>query len=307
MLPIVEKLILMLIRETHIVNQTDVGRRLEEFCYSKFTNLPTRKGTKKAIKRNQILVNGEFLPGSYFVQLNDSIVLVDVLNAVPFKVFPLEIDILYEDEYLAIVYKPSGFPVSGNYYKTIEHALPFNLEPTTVEDKLAYPLPCHRLDRSTSGCLIVAKTYFARVHIGEQFNNRSVRKSYHALIVGAGEIPSEVLAPINDKESHSSICVLRTIPSLSNDEVSLVNLVPHTGRTHQLRIHCAQVGFPILGDPLYGSPKARLKGKGLFLCATGLSFTHPITLERLEVSCSIPPKFDSFLDREENRYNNNVK
>jgi 23S rRNA-/tRNA-specific pseudouridylate synthase len=124
---------------------------------------------------------------------------------------------------------------------------------------------------------------------------------YHALIVGSGNIPEEIFTPIDGKDCHTSIKVIHTIPSLSNDKITLVSLIPHTGRTHQLRIHCADAGFPILGDPLYGKPKSLLKGKGLFLCSTMVSFIHPSTGNRIEVFCPIPAKFTSFLDREKRR------
>lgn len=291
----------MLVRESHVVNQEDLGKRLEEFCFDKFNYLTTRKGTKKAIKRNVILVNGEILHGSYYVQLYDDVTLIESLKPVPFKVFPLEIDVLFEDDFLAVINKPPGYPVNGNYFKTIEHALPYNLSKSPCQDALPYPLPCHRLDRSTSGCLIVAKTVSSRVHIGDQFKKRGVSKMYHALIVGLGKIPEEMFTDIDGKKAHSRIKVLRAIPSLSNNQITLVSLIPHTGRTHQLRIHCADAGFPILGDPLYGKPKSLLKGKGLFLCSTMVSFIHPSTGNRIEVFCPIPAKFDSFLEREKRR------
>lgn len=292
----------MLIRETHSVLREDLGKRLEEFCFNRFLHLTTRKGTKKAIKRKQLLVNGENQCGSYFVREDDIISLIEPTESIPFKIFPLKLTVLYEDDFLAVVNKPPGYPVSGNYYKTIEHALPYNITTSSASDALCFPLPCHRLDRATSGCLIIAKTYSARVYLGNLFENGAINKEYTALVVGGGTIPDQVTLPIEGKPSHSIILVKRQVPSLSNDQVTMVELSPITGRTHQLRIHCAASGFPILGDPLYGTPKSRLKGKGLFLCSTSVSFVHPETGRKIEVSCPIPTKFHTFLEREKKRY-----
>lgn len=292
----------MIIRERHIVEGVADSIRLEAYCLGLFSGIGTRKGVKKAISRGEVLLNKNEKRASDFVKKGDVIEWVEKELATSFKVFPMELEILYEDEFFAIVHKPAGYPVSGNYFKTIEHALPYNLDRSKEHDALKYPLPCHRLDSSTSGCLIVAKTHNARVEIGNQFEQLLVKKEYHAIVVGDKASSKDVRTPIEDKPAHTTIHVLESFPSLTNDKVSLVKLIPHTGRTHQLRIHCASSGFPILGDALHGTPKALLKGKGLFLAATHISFKHPATHEAFSFELPIPKKFRAFLEREAKRF-----
>lgn len=292
----------MIVRERHIVENCEPFERMEAYCFGKISGLTTRKGIKKAIKRGELLLNSKKECGSEFVKQGDVIEWVYADKVQPFKLFPLDLEILYEDEHLAVMNKPPGFPVSGNYHKTIEHALPHNLKPSGEQDALPYPLPCHRLDRSTSGCLLVAKTYAARIHIGAQFENSTIQKVYHALVVGGNIDNQEINFPIDSKTSLSSLELVQSVPSLTNGLISLIKLIPHTGRTHQLRIHCAEIQHPILGDPLYGNPASLLKGKGLFLASTQVSFIHPASGERKVVESCIPNKFAQFIVREEKRY-----
>ena len=289
-------------RERHIVSNCPDSTRLEAYCVGLITGISSRKGIKKAIKRGEVLLNGEANCGSKFICNGDEIVWVEHETSRPFKIFPLKLHVILEDDHIAVIQKPAGYPVSGNYYKTIEHALPFNLSPSSQHDALGYPLPCHRLDAATSGCVLVAKTHSARVHIGRQFEQGQITKIYHALVVGEGIVNQVINHPIEGKESLSELELICSVPSLSNKCVSLVKLIPHTGRTHQLRIHCAEIGFPILGDPLYGEPLALLKGKGLFLASTSIGFVHPHSSVYQLATLEIPLKFQSFLDREARRY-----
>lgn len=292
----------MIVKEKLLVETEPESIRLEAYCLGKFQTITTRKGVKKAIKRGEILLNGQPGQGSVFVKQGDLIEVVEPESGKGFKVFPIDLDVVYEDEWYAVINKPPGYPVSGNYFKTIEHALPHNLEPSVAKDALPFPLPCHRLDSSTSGCLLIAKTREARVKAGELFEKGQVNKIYHAIVVGEKVSDGYLKFLINEKESLSSVKKITSSPSLSNEAVHLVELIPFTGRTHQLRIHCAEAGHPILGDPLYGTPKARLKGKGLFLASTQLSFIHPFLHKQLVVSVPVPAKFTRFMENEKRRF-----
>ena len=292
----------MIVKEKQQVETVLESIRMEAYCLGKLQTITTRKGIKKAVKRGEILLNGQPGQGSVFVKPGDLIEVVEPESGKGFKVFPIDLDVVYEDEWYAVINKPPGYPVSGNYFKTIEHALPYNLKPSAEKDALPFPLPCHRLDRSTSGCLLIAKTREARVKAGELFEKGEVDKMYHAVVVGEGVSDCYLNFLINEKESLSSIKKIASSPSLSNDAVHLVELIPFTGRTHQLRIHCAEAGHPILGDPLYGTPKARLKGKGLFLASTQLSFMHPFLHKQIVVSVPAPAKFLRFMENEKRRF-----
>lgn len=206
---------------------------------------------------------------------------------------------------MAIINKPAGISVSGNQYKTIVNALGFNLKVSNQKDALNWPLPVHRLDNQTSGLLIIAKTVMARIKLGRAFENKQIKKKYQAIVIGKTDPKGSVNYKIGEKEAFSEYKTLQTVKSLKNDYLSLLELIPSTGRTHQLRIHCAKaLGTPILGDKIYGKPNLILKHKGLFLCAVALDFVHPITTEELKIRIATPHKFIKRLENEQRRFDN---
>lgn len=263
--------------------------------------IPSRKGVKKAIKNGELRLNGEVVEGGRWLKEGDVITLID-LNLKPPKEYQLKIEVVYEDEYFAIINKPAGINVSGNEYKTIQNTLNFNLKPSSQIDRLNWPLPVHRLDNQTSGLLIIAKTKTARVKFGQALEQKKIEKKYHAIVMGEIRGDGEINFPIEEKESISHYKVINKIPSLQSGFLSLLELSPKTGRTHQLRIHCKSIGTPILGDKLYGNIGEVLKHKGLFLAAVSLKFNHPITKEELSVLIPTPKKFLKRLENEERRF-----
>ncbi len=163
------------------------------------------------------------------------------------------------------------------------------------------PKPVHRLDNQTSGLLLIAKTRNAQVNLGDQFEKKQVRKKYTAVVIGKTPKEGEINIPVNDKEAGTSFKLIMTEASLKFDHLSLIELIPITGRTHQLRIHCYKTGFPVLGDNLYKNENFILKGKGLFLCSTQIEFLHPNTKEELVFKILYPAKFDKIIEREKRR------
>jgi len=247
------------------------------------------------------LLNGKKVPGGTWLKENDVIQWVDP-ELTPPKPYHLQLTILYKDEDIALIYKPAGITVSGNQFKTIQNALVYNLEKSTKADALPWPLPVHRLDNPTSGLLLVARTKAARIKLGQAFEAKQVNKKYHAVLIGKAPESIKIDAPISDKIAHSNLKRICVLPSLKNEFLSLVELEPVTGRTHQLRIHSAAIGHPILGDKLYGTEGMILKHKGLFLSATFISFHHPITGKYLEFSTPPPEKFITRMKNENRRY-----
>ena len=262
---------------------------------------PSKNGVKKAFKKELILLNGKIALSGEWLAEGDKIE-VKAQDFGAFKIFPLKFEVLFEDEFMAVIYKPAGFPVSGNYFKTIQNALPYNLSISKEEDALILPRPVHRLDKLTSGLLLVAKTRSAQINLGRQFEAQQISKTYVALVKGSLEGAGKVDKSIDHQHAKTFYKSLRVDKSISYSDVSMVELQPITGRTHQLRIHMAHMGHPIVGDAVHDSEKV-LKGKGLFLSACKVSFIHPINQLNQTFEISLPSKFDAFLKREKRRWN----
>lgn len=203
---------------------------------------------------------------------------------------------------MAVINKPAGITVSGNSFKTIFNALPYNLKESTEPDALFKPTPVHRLDNQTSGILLIAKTKTAQIELGKQFENKTIQKNYGAIVVGAIYKNCTINLPIENKEAFTYFETIEVIKSLKFKELTYLKAIPKTGRTHQIRIHLASIEHPILGDKLYGYKEMLHKGKGLFLAATEIAFLHPKTLVPICFKIEIPNKFNSLLVREKRRW-----
>ena len=291
----------MILLETHTVPPNTNAIRLSDYAVGIFRIITTRKGIKKAIKKGCVWINDLPADTGRWVQSGQVIQLMEPERKLV-KVFELHLDIIFEDEYIAVVNKPAGIVVSGNQYHTIQNALAFNLITSTAEDALPSPMPVHRLDHATSGLLLIAKTRKTRVLLGKQFEDKQIKKKYQAIAIGQLPPSGTIDLPIDGKVAHTRFKANRVVQSLKNKYLTLVDLYPSTGRTHQLRIHLASSGWPILGDKLYGEEGMILKKKGLFLTAVGLSFLHPITQELLTIDKEAPAKFNLLLEREQRRW-----
>lgn len=280
----------MKIIESHIVIPQKEASRLSDYAVGIFASIPSRAGVKKALKKGLILVNQKRGVSGQFITGNERIDLLEDENQLK-KNIDLKLDVLWEDNYLAVIYKPAGLLVSGNKAKTVSNALSFNLSQSTCTDAVQ-PQPVHRLDFATSGLLLIGKTASALHELGKLFETKNIQKNYIAVTIG--QMPSEGVMniPIENKESFSSYKVLKSIPSERFDFLNLVLLTPKTGRRHQLRIHCSKIGNPILGDATYGTTTKILKGKGLYLHAKSLIFKHPITKQELCIEKEVPNKFN---------------
>ncbi|GHC63594.1 RluA family pseudouridine synthase [Ulvibacter litoralis] len=287
----------MILKETHTVPNQEAPVRFQEYGISIFTSVTTKSGLKKLIKKQVITIDTVPATTATYIKGGETICLFEAET--PLKasnlVFPLEV--CYEDEHLAIINKPAGILVSGNKHKTIVNALPSNLSKSNEVDALSHPKPVHRLDFPTSGLLLIAKTNTALVALNKLFEEKQISKIYHAITTGALPKEGTIETPIADKASHTRYKVLDT-KTLANDTLlNLVALYPSTGRRHQLRIHVASLGSPILGDATYNLKEQELKGRGLYLQATSLQFTHPITSEEVTISIGLHKKFQKLFQK----------
>ena len=283
------------------VNISINNQRIYDYIFAQCKSVfPSRSSVKKAFKARRIYLNGHLALSGDWVAVGD-LIQIKPLIFKSVKVFPLNLEVLYEDEFMALVKKPAGIAVSGNFYKTIQNALIHNLSISPESDALEIPRPVHRLDKMTAGLLMVAKTRRAQKSLGLQLENQKISKTYIAIVKGSLLPSGEINIPVRDLNSLTLFKTLRTVKSASYQTLSLVELRPITGRTHQLRIHMSELGYPIIGDFLYDSHKV-LKGKGLFLFASKIIFTHPISKKSLSFEIPIPNKFIQLINREKKRW-----
>ena len=270
----------------HIVKQE--GHRLDRHCSKYFPQVSSLKRAKKWIKSGWITLNGKRAQTGWFVKIGDQIQLRLPLEVLP--IWEKELNKFWEDESLAVIYKPAGMPVHSRDRRSLRHALGFALLPTNAIDALVQFEPVHRLDARTQGLMLIAKTAKARSQFGLDFaEHNKIVKVYQCLVVGELD-DGETHQEIDGKPAHSRWTVLGVYNSAFTDKVSLVEVQIFTGRTHQIRKHMLAQGTPVLGDDLYtiGNP---LRKKGLFLAATKLGFEHPMTKVQISVSLPTPEKF----------------
>ncbi len=279
----------MNILETHIVPTLTDPQRLQEYAVGIFKSVATRSAIKKAIKKGIILVDQETSSTATWIKGGETIQLLEVQKSTH-KVFDLTLEVLFEDEHLAIINKPAGVLVSGNSFATIDNALNSNLQVSTLEDTVR-PRPTHRLDYPTSGLLLIGKTSSAILQLNQLFEHKQIQKTYHAVTIGKMQTEGKISLDVDGKESLSFYKVLDSVPSKRFNHLNLVELSPKTGRRHQLRKHLSSLGNPILGDKEYGKGDLILKGKGLYLHASQLTFIHPFTQKEMQVNTPLPKKF----------------
>ena len=208
----------------------------------------------------------------------------------PKKKLIFKLEVLFEDEYLAVIHKPAGILVSGNSFKTIANALVQNIKKSKLPDATT-PQPVHRLDYATTGILLVGKTNSSIRALNKMFEDKKVKKTYYAITIGEMKYRGEITSKIDGKKSQSKYALIAAVPSKRFGKLNLVKLKPKTGRRHQLRKHLSSIGNPILGDKDYGIQDLILNGKGLFLHAYSLKFKHPFTNEKVHLKDGVPPRF----------------
>lgn len=292
------------------VRTEEAGRRLDIVLAARLDG-PSRSAVAGAIRNGAVVVDGRIRKPGYAVRpgevIHGSLPQPPPADAAPEAI---ALDILYEDENLLVINKPAGMvvhPSAGHASGTLVNGLLYHYPQMEKQrdGEILRPGIVHRLDKDTSGCLVIAKSGRTRLLLQEQFRARSIRKTYLALVVGrvageSGRIDSPVGRHPRDRKK-MSIFSHRGRPALTLwrvrrrfDGATLLELDLKTGRTHQIRVHLASVGHPVAGDPLYGGCR-RLSGTPLqaarrqMLHAWRLAFTHPLEGRPVSVTAPLPP------------------
>ena len=288
------------------------GERIDKFL-SVLVPDCSRNSIQKLIEQGNVTINGESVNKKYKVNTDDEILVVTgelkPLDAEPENI-PL--DIVYEDDDLLVVNKPRGMvvhPAPGNYTGTLVNALLYHCKDSLSGiNGVLRPGIVHRIDKDTSGLLIVAKNDKAHMGLAEQIKEHSFTREYNAVICGhLKDQEGTVNAPIGrNPKDRKKMCV--TMQNSKNavthysvieeyNGYSHVSLKLETGRTHQIRVHMAHLGHPVAGDLVYGHDKKSAELNGQCLHAIRIGFIHPIKNEYMEFSSDLPDYFKSFIDK----------
>lgn len=285
------------------INEKDVGKRIDSLIPNIESEI-SRSMVQKLIAENNIKVNNEKTKSSYKLKLNDEIEInIPEAKEINLKAQDIPLDIIYEDKDIIVINKPKGMvvhPANGNPDGTLVNAVM-----SICKDSLSgiggeiRPGIVHRLDKDTTGAIIVAKNDKAHIKLSEQLKNHEVKKTYLALVRG---IIKENEATINmpiarskkdrkkmdvDKNGKEAITHFKVLGRYKN-KYTLLKINLETGRTHQIRVHLSYIGYPIIGDEVYSNGKNEWDVKGQCLHAWKLEFMHPITGKKISLEAEIP-------------------
>ena len=298
----------------YIVSQEEKGKRLDTYIPSVDTDI-TRTSAQRLIEDGNILVNGKNAKVSYKIQENDKIsVEIPEPKQIELKAQNIPIEIIYEDSDIIVVNKPKGMvvhPANGNPDGTLVNAIM-----AICKDSLSgiggeiRPGIVHRIDKDTSGLLIVAKNDNAHVKMSEQIKNHEVKKTYIALVRGVvKENEATIDMPIGRSTSdRKKMAVIKTgrnevthIKVLKRyNKYTLLQVNIETGRTHQIRVHLSHIGYPIVGDYTYSNGKNEFGVVGQCLHAKCLEFKHPITGAEMKLEAPLPKYFEEIIQKLDN-------
>ncbi len=262
----------------------------------------------KCIEEEKVSVNGKIEKPSYLLKENDLITYEPLEEKkLSLEGQNLNLEIVYEDEDVAVVNKPKGMvvhPAAGNYENTLVHGLLYELEDLSTINGVARPGIVHRIDKDTTGLLMIAKNDKASLSLTEQLKAHTCKRTYQALVYGTiQENKGKINAPIgrdqmdrkkmavtkNGKEAITHFTVLKRFK-----DFTLVECALETGRTHQIRVHFSYIGHPLVGDKVYGRRKV-IGDEGQFLHAKTIGFLHPSTGKWMEFDSELPEYFKVFL------------
>lgn len=299
-----------------VVTLENQGVRVDKFLSENIDNI-SRSSIVNMIENGNMLVNGKEQNKKYKLKLNDSITLT-VPDPVEYSVEAenIPLDIVYEDEDLLVVNKAKGIvvhPAPGNYTGTLVNGLMYHCKDSLSGiNGVLRPGIVHRIDKNTSGLLIVAKNDFAHNGLAEQIKEHSFKREYQTIVYGNVKENGTVNAPIGrSKKDRKKMCVTyeNSKDAVTHYEViqnygefTHLKCILETGRTHQIRVHMASIGHPVAGDDVYGPKKIITKLNGQCLHAKVIGFVHPRSGKYMEFNSELPEYFKNFLNEIKTKY-----
>ena len=296
-----------------IVENEEKNQRIDAYLAKKYEDI-SRVAVKRLIDEEKILVNNKKTKASYKVQENDEITIEEETpKEIELKAQNIPLEILYEDNDIIVVNKPKGMvvhPANGNPDGTLVNAVM-----AICHDSLSgiggeiRPGIVHRLDKDTSGVIVVAKNDKAHINLSEQIKNHKVEKTYLALVKGfVKENEATINMPIgrstsnrkkmavtkSGKQAITHFKVIKRYKTHKQD-YALLEVKIETGRTHQIRVHLSQIGYPIVGDSTYSNGKNEWGIEGQCLHAKSLKFKHPITGKEMYIEAKLPQYYEELL------------
>ncbi len=291
------------------VSDEETGERIDSFLSGKTEFTRTR--IQQLIKERNIMVNGKATKSSYKIEKDDEIV-IEVPEAETTEIKPenIKIDIVYEDSYIAVINKQAGMvvhPAHGHYSGTLVNAILYHIKDLSGINGEIRPGIVHRLDKDTSGLIVIAKNDKVHAALTEMFQEKKIKKTYLAILkgklnksegkvvtqIGRDKIDRKKMTVIDDA-SKGKIAITNYRVISQNSLFTLVKVNIETGRTHQIRVHMRHLGYPILGDSVYGRKDNE---KRQMLHAYRLKFLHPVTGNPMEFAGEIPEDFQRALKK----------
>lgn len=291
-----------------VAEKEDIEKRLDLFISMELEY--TRSYLKKLIQDGLVTVNDDVVKPNYRLKENDKII-VNIPEAVKIEVKPenIPLNIIYEDDDIIVVNKPQGMvvhPAPGNYTGTLVNALLYHCKNLSGINGELRPGIVHRLDKDTSGVIIAAKNDKSHLLLSEQIKNRSILKKYNAIVEGIikednGKIEKPIGRHPKDRKKMAvinngryALTLYKVIERFRNN--TLIEAIIKTGRTHQIRVHMAYIGHPIICDPLYGYKRQKFNLAGQALHARLMGIIHPTKNKYMEFEAPLPDYFLKLLD-----------
>lgn len=296
--------------KVYTVEEEMIGKRLDVFVTENYAEM-SRSFVQGLIEKGNIKVNGNLKKSNYKLRRNDRIEIEEV-EPVELEVEAenIPMDIVYEDSDVIVINKPQDMvvhPAPGNYSGTLVNGLLYHCKDLSGINGVIRPGIVHRIDKDTSGVLVIAKNDKAHNSLAMQLKDHSMTRAYYAIVEGIikedegtirtniGRHPVERIKMAVVKEGKEAVTHFKVLERFKNN--TLVECRLETGRTHQIRVHMAYIHHPLIGDPVYGHKKQRFKLQGQALHAKILGFIHPTTGKYMEFNSQLPAYFEEVLDK----------